>query len=247
VRKYKPETFAQGLEVGLANGLAWTSTGGSLLEVEVNVMEGTGKLELTGNLGDVMKESAQAAVSYIRSRATRLQIDPEFYKTHDIHIHFPEGAIPKDGPSAGITMCIAVISALSRAPVRRDIAMTGEVTLRGRVLKIGGLKEKTMAAMRAGVKTVILPSENEHDLEEIDQTVRQALNFICTDDVDSILDIALDFSGVRKPEFGNAQNTFTKRSTKLSEKKTENEAIRDASKIIDSDKGNSGPGSSIGH
>ena len=194
VRKYKPETLWQGYEIGLANGLAWTSTGGSVLEVEVNVMEGTGKLELTGNLGEVMKESAQAAVSYIRSRADRLQIDPDFYKTHDIHIHFPEGAIPKDGPSAGITMCVAVISALCKAPVRRDIAMTGEISLRGRVLKIGGLKEKTMAAMRAGVKTVIIPAENENDLEEIDQTVRQALNFIATDNVDGILDVVLDFS-----------------------------------------------------
>jgi len=202
VRKYKPETISQGLEIGLVNGLAWTATGGSVLEVEVNVMIGTGKLELTGNLGDVMKESAQAAVSYIRSRADKLNIDPEFYKTHDIHIHFPEGAIPKDGPSAGITMCIAVISALCGAPVRRDIAMTGEITLRGRILKIGGLKEKTMAAMRAGVKTVIIPSENEAELEEIDQTVRQALNFISTENIDGILDVALDFSAVRSSEFG---------------------------------------------
>jgi ATP-dependent Lon protease len=200
VRKYKPETLAQGLEVGLANGLAWTSTGGSVLEVEVNVLIGTGKLELTGNMGDVMKESAQAAVSYIRSRAEKLKIDPEFYKTHDIHIHFPEGAIPKDGPSAGITMCIAAISALSGAPVRRDIAMTGEITLRGRILRIGGLKEKTMAAMRAGVKTVIIPTENESDLDEIDQTVRKALNFITTDNIDSILDVVLDFSEVKNTD-----------------------------------------------
>ncbi|MCL2402518.1 MAG: endopeptidase La, partial [Oscillospiraceae bacterium] len=126
----------------------------------------------------------------------KLRIDPDFYKTKDIHIHFPEGAIPKDGPSAGITMCIAVISALCNAPVRRDIAMTGEITLRGRILRIGGLKEKTMAAMRAGVKTVIIPAENESDLEEIDQTVRRALNFIATDHIDNILDVALDFSGV---------------------------------------------------
>ena len=200
VRKYTPETVAKGFEIGLANGLAWTSTGGSVLEVEVNVPPGTGKLELTGNLGDVMKESAQAAVSYIRSRADRLQIDPEFYKTHDIHIHFPEGAIPKDGPSAGITMCIAVISALTGAPVRRDIAMTGEITLRGRIMRIGGLKEKTMAAMRAGVKTVIIPADNEPDLEEIDQTVRNALNFITTENVDGILDVVLDFTAVTKRE-----------------------------------------------
>ncbi|MCL2392194.1 MAG: endopeptidase La [Oscillospiraceae bacterium] len=194
VRKYTPETIAQGLEIGLANGLAWTRTGGCVLEVEVNVLEGTGKLELTGNLGDVMKESAQAAVSYIRSRADKLGLESDFYKKHDIHIHFPEGAIPKDGPSAGITMCVAVISALCGAPVRREIAMTGEISLRGRILRIGGLKEKTMAALRAGVKTVIIPAENEPDLEEIDQAVRQKLNFITTDNIDSILEVALDFS-----------------------------------------------------
>ena len=200
VRKYLPETLSKGLEIGLVNGLAWTSTGGSVLEVEVNVPVGTGKLEITGNLGDVMKESAQTAVSYIRSRADRLQIDPEFYKTHDIHIHFPEGAIPKDGPSAGISICIAVISALCNAPVYRDVAMTGEITLRGRIIRVGGLKEKTMAALRAGVKTVIIPSENEPDLEEIDQTVRSALNFITTDNIDSILDIVMDFKTVDKKQ-----------------------------------------------
>jgi len=198
VRKYKPETVSHGFEIGIANGLAWTTTGGTVLEVEVNVLPGKGKLELTGNLGSVMKESAQAAVSYIRSRAEKLDISPEFYKTHDIHIHFPEGAIPKDGPSAGITMCIAVISALSGAPTRRDIAMTGEITLRGRILRIGGLKEKTMAALRAGIKTVLIPAENEADLDEIDQVVRQDLNFITTDNIDDILDVALDFSAVDK-------------------------------------------------
>ncbi|MCL2408048.1 MAG: endopeptidase La [Oscillospiraceae bacterium] len=203
VRKFTPETLASGSEIGLVNGLAWTTTGGTVLMVEVNVVAGTGKLELTGNLGDVMKESARAAVSYIRSRADKLRIDPDFYKTKDIHIHFPEGAIPKDGPSAGITMCLAVISALCNAPVRRDIAMTGEISLRGRILRIGGLKEKTMAAMRAGVKTVIIPAENEPDLEEIDQTVRRALNFIATDHIDNILDIALDFSGVDVPDGGS--------------------------------------------
>lgn len=193
VRKHRPEAIAKQDEIGLVRGLAWTSAGGETLEVEVNVLEGTGKLELTGNLGDVMKESAHAAVSYIRSRAEKLDIDPEFYKKNDIHIHFPEGAIPKDGPSAGITMAIAVISALTNAPVRRDLAMTGEITLRGRILPIGGLKEKTMAALRAGVKTVIIPSENERDLEEIDQTVRRALNFITVKHIDDVLDIALIF------------------------------------------------------
>jgi len=198
VRKYKPEIVSQGFEIGIANGLAWTTTGGCILDVEVNILPGTGKLELTGNLGDVMKESAHAAVSYIRSRADKLNIAPDFYKTHDIHIHFPEGAIPKDGPSAGITMCIATISALTNAPVRRDIAMTGEITLRGRILSIGGLKEKTMAALRAGIKTVLIPAENEPDLDEIDQSVRDKLNFITTDNIDDILNVALDFSKAKK-------------------------------------------------
>ena len=171
-------------EIGLVRGLAWTSVGGEVLDVEVGVVEGSGKLELTGNLGDVMKESARAAVTYIRSRAERLGIDPMFYKNKDIHIHFPEGAVPKDGPSAGITICIAVISALTETPVRRDLAMTGEITLRGRILPIGGLKEKTMAALRTGITTVIIPSENEKDLAEIDQTVRSALNFVTADHVD---------------------------------------------------------------
>ena len=190
--KYRPDTLAPADEVGLVRGLAWTSVGGTVLDVEVSVLEGSGELELTGNLGDVMKESAKAAVSYIRSRADKLGIDPEFHKKKDIHIHFPEGAVPKDGPSAGITMCIALISALTDTPVRRDVAMTGEITLRGRVLPIGGLREKTMAAMRSGIKTVIIPAENEKDLEEIDQTVRAALNFVTTDHVDKILDVALN-------------------------------------------------------
>ncbi|HEX2999832.1 MAG TPA: S16 family serine protease, partial [Armatimonadota bacterium] len=194
VRKYKPESIAGKDEVGLVKGLAWTSMGGETLDVEVNVLEGSGKLELTGNLGDIMKESAHAAVSYIRSRATKLGIDPDFYKNRDIHIHFPEGAVPKDGPSAGITIAIAVISALTGAPVRRDLAMTGEITLRGRILAIGGLKEKTMAALRTGVKTVIIPADNEPDLEEIDQTVRRALNFVTADHIDNVLGVALDFS-----------------------------------------------------
>ncbi|NLA86001.1 MAG: endopeptidase La, partial [Clostridiales bacterium] len=197
VRKYKPESIAGKNEVGLVKGLAWTSMGGETLDVEVNVLDGTGKLELTGNLGEVMKESAHAAVSYIRSRAVKLGIDPEFYKNRDIHIHFPEGAVPKDGPSAGITIAIAVISALTGAPVRRDLAMTGEITLRGRILAIGGLKEKTMAAMRSGIKTVLIPSANEPDLEEIDQTVRRAMNFVTADHIDNVLDIALDFSTVK--------------------------------------------------
>jgi ATP-dependent Lon protease len=159
-------------------------------------MDGTGKLELTGNLGDVMKESARAGLSYIRSRANQLHIDPDFYKNKDIHIHFPEGAVPKDGPSAGITVTLAVISALTGTPVRRDIAMTGEITLRGRILPIGGLKEKTMAALRSGIKTVIIPQENERDLEEIDPLVKNALNFVTTDHIDKILDFAMDLKTI---------------------------------------------------
>ena len=178
-------------EVGLVRGLAWTSVGGEVLDVEVAVIDGTGKLELTGNIGNVMKESAKAAMTYIRSRCELLGIDKDFYKNKDIHIHFPEGAVPKDGPSAGITICIGLISALTEIPVRRDVAMTGEITLRGRILPIGGLKEKTMAALRTGVSTVIIPAENEKDLEEIDPDVRRGLKFVTTDHVDHILDVAL--------------------------------------------------------
>ena len=189
--KFKPDTLNPRDEIGLVRGLAWTQVGGEILDVEVAVVSGSGKLELTGNLGDVMKESAKAAVTYIRSRSSVLGIDPEFYKNRDIHIHFPEGAVPKDGPSAGITMTVALISALTGTPVRRDVAMTGEVTLRGRVLAIGGLREKTMGALRAGVKTVIIPADNEVDLENIDQTVRAKLNFMTAENVDDILDFVL--------------------------------------------------------
>ncbi len=189
--KYKPDEQRRQGEVGLVRGLAWTSVGGETLDVEVAVVDGSGKLQLTGNLGDVMKESAQAALTYIRSRAKRLGIDPEFHKNKDIHVHFPEGAVPKDGPSAGITMTIALISALTERPVRADVAMTGEITLRGRVLPIGGLREKTMAALRAGVHTVIIPAENEADLAKIDQTVREKLHFVPTDHVDKVLGVAL--------------------------------------------------------
>ena len=182
--------------VGLVTGLAWTSVGGETLEVEVNVMDGSGKLELTGNLGDVMKESAHAALSYIRANAGKLNVAADFYKTKDIHVHFPEGAVPKDGPSAGVTVTTAMVSALTGTPVRRDVAMTGEVSLRGRVMRIGGLKEKTMAALRHGISTVIIPEENLRDLEEIDQTVRKSLNFVAARTMDTILETAL----VRSPE-----------------------------------------------
>ena len=165
--KFKDDVVAHRDEVGVVNGLAWTSVGGEMLQAEVAVVPGTGKIEVTGNLGTVMQESAKAAVTFVRSRAERLGISPTFYKEMDMHIHFPEAAIPKDGPSAGVTITTALISALTGAPVRHDVAMTGEVTLRGRVLPIGGLREKTMAAYRAGIKTVVIPKDNESDLEEI--------------------------------------------------------------------------------
>jgi len=156
------------------------------------VMDGSGKLELTGNLGDVMKESAHAALSYIRANAKMLGVAEDFYKTKDIHVHFPEGAVPKDGPSAGVTVCTAMVSALTGAKVRRDVAMTGEISIRGRVLPIGGLKEKTMAALRHGISTVIIPQDNERDLQEIDQTVRKSLNFITAQTIDTVLQAALN-------------------------------------------------------
>ena len=192
VRKYLPDCLPASDQVGLVTGLAWTSVGGETLEVEVNVMDGSGKLELTGNLGDVMKESAHAALSYIRANAQKLGIAPDFYKTKDIHVHFPEGAVPKDGPSAGVTVCTAMVSALTGVTVRRDVAMTGEISLRGRVMRIGGLKEKTMAALRHGIHTVIIPRDNQRDLMEVDQTVRRQLNFITAQTVDTVLDAALN-------------------------------------------------------
>ncbi len=200
VRKFLPDRLPCTDQVGLVTGLAWTSVGGETLEVEVNVMDGSGKLELTGNLGDVMKESAHAALSYIRANAQKLGVAPDFYKTKDIHVHFPEGAVPKDGPSAGVTVCTAIVSALTGVTVRRDVAMTGEISIRGRVMRIGGLKEKTMAALRHGVRTVIIPKENERDLEEIDQTVRRQLNFISAQSVDTVLDAALNRQTEMQPE-----------------------------------------------
>ncbi len=191
VRKYRPDEKRTTDEIGLVNGLAWTSVGGEMLEVEVAVLEGTGKLDLTGSLGDVMKESARAAVTYIRSKYKELGIDGEFYKNKDIHIHFPEGAVPKDGPSAGVTVTTALVSALSETPVRGDVAMTGEVTIRGRVLAIGGLREKSMAAYREGMKFVLIPHANVPDLQDIDKAVKDKITFIPVKNVDEVLDFCL--------------------------------------------------------
>lgn len=197
-KKYKPESQGHKDEVGVVNGLAWTSVGGEMLKVEAVKMPGTGKLELTGSLGDVMKESARTAYSYIRSISEALPLDMDFYKNTDIHIHFPEGAVPKDGPSAGIAITTAVVSALTGIPVRADIAMTGEVTLTGNVLPIGGLKEKTMAAYRNGIKTVLVPEENVSDLKEIDDAVKENVDFISVSKADEVLSLALSKNVVVK-------------------------------------------------
>ncbi len=191
-RKYKAETMIHENEVGVVNGLAWTSVGGDMLEIESAVLKGTGKLELTGSLGDVMQESAKAAVSYIRSKADSLPINGSFYKESDIHIHVPEGATPKDGPSAGVTIATSLVSALSGIKVRKDVAMTGEITLRGRVLPIGGLREKSMAAYRAGIKTVVIPYDNISDLDEVDPVVKEAITFKPVKTVEAVWDIALE-------------------------------------------------------
>jgi ATP-dependent Lon protease len=191
IPQYRYEKVNEGEEIGIVRGLAWTPVGGDTLSIEVTIMKGNGKLVLTGQLGDVMKESARAGISYIRSRTEELGIDPDFYQNLDIHIHIPEGAIPKDGPSAGISMATAVISALSGVPVSKNVAMTGEITLRGRVLPVGGIKEKVLAASRAGISRVILPLENEKDLEEIPANVRRKMDLVLVDNMDQVLEHAL--------------------------------------------------------
>lgn len=189
-KKYLEEKLSKKDEIGVVNGLAWTAVGGTLLPIEVAIMQGTGKIELTGSLGDVMKESAKTAISYIRSKADFLGVDSDFYKNFDLHIHAPEGAVPKDGPSAGITMATAVYSALASRPVKHDIAMTGEITLRGKVLPIGGLKEKSMAAYKMGVKTVIIPKENYRDISEFDDIIKDNINFIPVENIEQVIDVA---------------------------------------------------------
>lgn len=191
VPKYLPEQEQEENEVGVATGLAWTPHGGEVLYVEATIMKGKGNLTITGHLGDVMKESAHAALSYARSRASRWNIDENFYAEKDVHVHVPAGAIPKDGPSAGVTMTTAIISALTGIPVRKDVAMTGEITLRGRVLPVGGLKEKALAALRANIHTVIIPERNKKDLEEIPKHIRKKLRFVYAKHMDEILEIAL--------------------------------------------------------
>ena len=191
IYKYLPDLSSQKDQVGVVNGLAWTSVGGVLMPLEVLVLKGAGKIEVTGSLGDVMKESSKIAVSYVRSIAEKYGINPEFYKENDLHIHAPEGAVPKDGPSAGVTMTTALVSALSGIPVRADVAMTGEITLHGKVLPIGGLREKTMAAYKAGIKTVIIPIANKPDLEEVDDVVKEAIEFVYAETLTDVLDTAL--------------------------------------------------------
>lgn len=205
--KFKEDNVSKEDEVGIVNGLAWTSVGGEMLQVEVAAVPGTGKIEITGNLGKVMEESAKAAVTFVRSRAEMLRIDPNFYKNTDIHIHFPEAAIPKDGPSAGITMATAIISALTGAPVRHEVAMTGEVTLRGRVMPIGGLREKTMAAYRAGIRTIIIPKDNQVDLEEVEQVVKDHVQFVIAAHMDTVMEAAIDFS--RRPAVTSRRDETT--------------------------------------
>ena len=178
-------------QIGVTTGMAWTAVGGDTLQIETTAVPGSGKLELTGQLGDVMQESAKAGISYIRSVSDKLGIEKDFYKTYDIHIHVPEGAVPKDGPSAGVTMCTAVISTLTKTPVRRDVAMTGEISLRGKVMPVGGIREKVLAAHRAGIKKILLPRENESDIDDIPQTVRKQLEFVLIDHVDQALEEAL--------------------------------------------------------
>jgi ATP-dependent Lon protease len=192
ILKYREYWLEKHNEIGLTTGLAWTEVGGSVLATEATLMEGKGRLTLTGKLGDVMQESAQAAMSYVRSRSAQLGLARDFYRTIDIHVHVPEGAIPKDGPSAGITICTSIVSALTKIPVRRDVTMTGEITLRGKVLPIGGVKEKLLAAHRMGLHTVLLPKDNEKDLADIPQEILSCLTVHFVETMDEVLQVALE-------------------------------------------------------
>jgi ATP-dependent Lon protease len=190
--RFRPQTLEEHSEIGLSTGLAWTEVGGEVLHIEATLMPGRGNITLTGKLGEVMQESARAALSCVRARAKRLGISPDFHKKYDLHLHVPEGAIPKDGPSAGIAIATAIVSVLTEAAVRRDVAMTGEITLRGKVLPVGGIKEKLLAAHRAGIKTVILPKDNAKDLVELPEDVKQALTIEIVDSVDQVWRLALE-------------------------------------------------------
>ncbi len=190
-------------EIGAATGLAWTEVGGQILTTEATLMEGKGKLTVTGKLGDVMQESAQAAMSYVRSRAHQLGLPRDFYRNLDIHLHIPEGAIPKDGPSAGITMATTICSALTNIPVRGDVAMTGEITLRGKVLPIGGLKEKLLAAHRHGINEAIMPKDNEKDLPDIPENIRNVMKLHFVESMDEVLKIALERELIALPSAGS--------------------------------------------
>ena len=200
VPKFLPEMEQEKDDIGVATGLAWTEAGGDIIYVEATIMKGKGNLTLTGHLGDVMKESAQAALSYVRSKTKSLGIKEDVYSKYDIHIHVPAGAIPKDGPSAGITMATTIASVFTGVPINKDVAMTGEVTLRGRVLPIGGLKEKALAARRFGIKTVILPKRNEKDLEDVPKNVRKNMNFVFVENMDDVLRAALKKKPAPKAE-----------------------------------------------
>jgi ATP-dependent Lon protease len=218
--KFIPEAEQEQNEIGVATGLAWTSAGGEVLYVEASLSKGRGNLTLTGQLGEVMKESAHAAVSYARSHAKKLGIEEDFYQKLDVHIHVPAGAIPKDGPSAGITMATALISALTRRPVNRYVAMTGEITLRGRVLPIGGLKEKCLAALHAGIKTIIVPERNEKDLGEIPKQLRRKLTLITAKNMSDVLKASLLDKESRKASVASDRrdNAAKKRRPKRKDK-----------------------------
>ena len=217
-KKYIEDTISKENLIGTVNGLAWTNVGGTLLPIEVSALEGTGKLELTGNLGDVMKESAKTAVSFVRSKAVEYGIPTDFYKTKDIHIHAPEGAIPKDGPSAGLAITTAIVSELTGVPIKSNVAMTGEISLKGKAMAIGGLKEKSMAAYKSGCDTVIIPKDNEKDLDEISYEVKSAVSFVSVSEFDEVLPIALDGNL-------NKSNSNNKPSVTMTNKKTQTSVI----------------------